>query len=97
MKKLTLLLMLGIAVACGGGEDEPALNFTAIPDQNTTELLQKFVPVAEYLSAELGVAVAYLPSRDYQASVDMFKNGDIHVAWFGGLSGVQARKAVPGG
>ncbi len=25
----------------------------------------------------------------------MFKNGDIHLAWFGGLTGVQARHAVP--
>jgi phosphonate transport system substrate-binding protein len=44
----------------------------------------------------LGVPVEYVPSRDYQASVEMFRNGDIHLAWFGGLTGVQARAAVPG-
>ena len=46
------------------------------------------------LSAKLGVPVEYVPSRDYQASVDMFKNGDVHLAWFGGLTGVQAGSTV---
>ena len=72
------------------------LKFSAIPDQNTTELIEKFKPLAEYLSKELGVKVEYVPSKDYQASVEMFKNGDIQLAWFGGLTGVQARNAVNG-
>ncbi len=72
------------------------LRFTAIPDQNTTELQQRFAPFAAHLAAELGVAVEYVPARDYQASVEMFRNGDILLAWFGGLTGVQARAAVPG-
>jgi len=52
--------------------------------------------VAEYLSEKLGVPVEYVPARDYQASVEMFRNGDVHMAWFGGLTGVQARNDVPG-
>jgi phosphonate transport system substrate-binding protein len=42
------------------------------------------------------VKVQYVPATDYKASVEMFKNGDIELAWFGGLTGVQARQAVPG-
>ncbi len=99
-----LLATAALAVGCGG-YDEPAgeaaapapkLLFTAIPDQNTTELQEKFQPLATYLSTALGVEVEYLPARDYQASVEMFKNGDAHLAWFGGLTGVQARAAVDG-
>ncbi|MCB1182786.1 putative selenate ABC transporter substrate-binding protein [bacterium] len=92
-----------LAVAgCGGGEKQstteaaPVLKFTAIPDQNTTELAQRFAPLATYLSGQLGVPVEYVPARDYQASVEMFRNGDIQFAWYGGLTGVQARAAVPG-
>lgn len=97
MKRLTLLLILVLLLgACTTNVSQPILKFTAIPDQNTTELQQKFTPVADYLAAKLGVPVEYIPSRDYQASVDMFKNGDVHLAWFGGLSGVQARQAVEG-
>lgn len=72
------------------------LRFTAIPDQNTTELQEKFRPFADYLSQRLGVPVEYVPVRDYQAAVESFKNGDVLLAWFGGLTGVQARHAVPG-
>lgn len=75
---------------------KPTLRYAAIPDQNTTELAQRFAPLTAHLSAQLGVPVEYVPARDYQACVEMFRNGDIALAWFGGLTGVQARAAVPG-
>jgi phosphonate transport system substrate-binding protein len=92
-----LALVLAFAFAgCGGGDETKILKFTAIPDQNTTELRAKFDPIAEYLSEKLGVKVEYVPSVDYSASVEMFRNGDVHLAWFGGLTGVQARNFVDG-
>lgn len=72
------------------------LHFTAIPDQNSTELAEKFAPLARHLQQALGVPVEYVPAHDYPASVEMFKNGDVQLAWYGGLTGVQARQAVPG-
>ncbi len=72
------------------------LRFSAIPNQNSTELKAKFDPMAAYLAGVLGVPVEFVPSSDYKASVDMFKNGQIQLAWFGGVTGVQARAAVPG-
>ncbi len=75
---------------------EPVLRFSAIPDQNTTETREKLAPLVEHLSEQLGVEVEYVAARDYQASVEMFKNGDVQLAWFGGLTGVQARRAVDG-
>lgn len=91
----------GAAGACRAGDsppgDRPArLRFTAIPDQNTTELQEKFGPFEQHLTRVLGVAVEYLPARDYQAAVEMFVNGDVGLAWYGGLTGVQARARVPG-
>jgi phosphonate transport system substrate-binding protein len=71
------------------------LTFAAIPDQNTTELATKFGPLEKYLTEALGIDTRYVALRDYQAVVEAFKNGDIHLAWFGGLTGVQARYAVP--
>lgn len=75
---------------------KPILRFSAIPDQNSTELRGKFGAIAEYLSNALDVEVHYVPASDYKSSVEMFKNGDIHLAWFGGLTGVQARHGVAG-
>lgn len=101
MRMRLFLILGGFVAACGGGAEEQSgeakvLRWTAIPDQNTTELKRKYDPVSDYLSERLGVEVEYVPSMNYQASVDMFKNGDVHVAWFGGLTGVQARARVPG-
>lgn len=86
-----------LLAACRPDAPSPAaITFTAIPDQNTTELQEKLQPLADHLSRQLGVPVVYVPVRDYQASVELFRNGDVLLAWFGGLTGVQARQAVPG-
>jgi len=96
-KSLPLLLALLGAAACGpDSEAKTVLKFTAIPDQNATELKAKYDPIAKYLSGELGVDVEYVPVSDYKSSVEQFKNGDIMLAWFGGLTHVQARLAVAG-
>ena len=94
---LTVVTYL-LTLACSSAPEapKPTLRFSAIPDQNSTELQEKFQPLANHLSQVLGVTVEYVPSRDYQATVEMFKNGDILLAWFGGLTGVQARAAVAG-
>jgi phosphonate transport system substrate-binding protein len=94
-----LALLAGALAGCSSKSSEAAprtLYFTAIPNQNTTELEAKFQPLAAHLTQELGFPVAYRPSADYAASVELFKNGDAHLSWFGGYTGVQARRAVPG-
>jgi len=72
------------------------LVFTAIPDQDETELRERFGKVADYLEGELDVDVRYVPVKSYAAAVSAFRNNQVQLAWFGGLSGVRARQAVPG-
>jgi phosphonate transport system substrate-binding protein len=96
MRILSGMILVSVLAAVGCGKSEAVLEFTAIPHTNTTELQRKFEPVAKYLSKALGLRVEYVPSADYRASVEMFKNGDVLLAWFGGLTGVQARHDVPG-
>ncbi len=74
----------------------PTLYFSAIPDEDETKLTARFNTVAAYLSKELGLPVQYIPLKSYPASVTAFKNDQIQLAWFGGLTGVQAQRAVPG-
>jgi phosphonate transport system substrate-binding protein len=75
---------------------EKTLRFSGIPTTNTTELAAKYKPLAEHLSTKLGVPVEYVPLADYTAAVEGFKNGDLQLCWFGGLTGVRARQAVKG-
>lgn len=70
--------------------------FTAIPDQDTARLQQRFGKIADYLTDALGFNVTYVPVKSYSASVQAFKNNEVQMAWFGGLSGVQARLGVAG-
>jgi len=84
------------APASGSAAGTPTLTFSAIPDDNKTELAARYQKLAEYLTAQLNVPVRYNPAASYTLSVEAFKAGDIQLAWFGGVTGVQARRAVEG-
>ena len=90
------LLALSLLQSAALAKDVPPLVFTAIPDQDETRLVERFTKVAAYLEGKLGVPVKYLPVKSYPASVTAFTNGQVQLAWFGGFTGVQARRAVPG-
>ena len=70
--------------------------FTAIPDQDEARLMERFGKVAAYLSKELGIETKYVPVKSYAAAVTAFRNDQVQLAWFGGLSGVRARLLVDG-
>ena len=87
-----LLALLGVQPAVRA----QTFVFTAIPDQDETRLMERFGRVADYLAGRLGVEVRYVPVKSYAAAVTAFKNDQVQLAWFGGLSGVRARQLVPG-
>lgn len=92
MKTTLVVMLLGTASPLAA----QTLYFSAIPDDDETKLVERFGAIADYLEAELGVDVEYIPVKDYAAAVTAFRNDQIQLGWFGGLSGVQARIAVPG-
>jgi phosphonate transport system substrate-binding protein len=92
--------ILAVAVACllagSAAAQQAPLVFTAIPDEDETRLIERFTQYAKYFEGKLGVPVKYLPVKSYPAAVTAFTNNQVQFAWFGGLTGVQARLAVPG-
>ena len=83
-------------VGGGTGQTTPTLGISAIPDQDP-ELLNRLYPaLAEQMAAATDLEVDYRAVTDYTAVVRAFEVGDIHLAWMGGLTGVQARSRVPG-
>lgn len=82
--------------ACAGAEGSPVLRVGGIPDQDTARLARRYQVFAAYLSEKLGVKVEYVPSANYAAVVTAFGQGDLQLAFFGGLTGVQARLQNPG-
>jgi phosphonate transport system substrate-binding protein len=93
IRRLVLSSLFCIAASSASAE---TFVFTAIPDEDETKLIERFSSVADYLTKELGVDVRYIPVKSYAAAVSAFRNNQIQLAWFGGLSGVQARRLVPG-
>lgn len=103
MNRLISLILGGTLLALALGScstdvkgSEAPIQFTAIPGEDTSEMIEQFGAVAKHLSAVLGVEFEYVHVSDYGASVEAFKNGDVLLSWFGGLTGVRARMAVPG-
>jgi phosphonate transport system substrate-binding protein len=84
------LLLLGVA-SCSAGASGPVLNVGGIPDQDSSRLARRYQVFSDYLSQSLGVDVKYVPSVDYAAVVTAFDQGGLQLAFFGGLTGVQAR------
>jgi phosphonate transport system substrate-binding protein len=104
---VTMLVVLVFALAACGQKDNKAhdakketttkevFKIGAIPDQNAADLGKGMGAVAKYLSEKTGMKVEFVPSVDYAALVTAFQRGEIHLAWFGGLTSVQARALVP--
>lgn len=95
IKLLSILLFFTSALAQAASPGK-TLVFSAIPDQDETRLEERFGDIASYLSQKLDIPVKYVPVKSYAAVVTAFRNNQVQLAWFGGLSGVQARLRVEG-
>ena len=94
VRKLYMGLMVGLLATSVVAAD--TFVFTAIPDQDEARLRERFEKVATYLTQTLGVETQYVPVKSYAAAVTAFRNNQVQLAWFGGLSGVRARQLVKG-
>jgi phosphonate transport system substrate-binding protein len=95
---LTFLVLSGslLTLSTNALSDPKTLVFSAIPDQDQSQLVKRFGKVGDYLTKTLGIPVKYVPVNSYAAAITSFQNDQVQLAWFGGLSGVRARILVPG-
>ena len=95
-RSILAIALVSLLTASAAHAQQATLVFTAIPDEDETRLVERFTQYAKYFEGKLGVKVKYLPVKSYPAAVTAFINNQVQFAWFGGLTGVQARLAVPG-
>ncbi len=95
MSKIVSLRVVLLFLFTIGVGHANTFTFSAIPDEDESRLKERFDKVADYLAAELGVDVQFVPVKSYAATVTAFRNDQVQLAWFGGLSGVRARLLVP--
>ena len=97
LSTLVLVFVTTIALAgCGGGGgsasgDEP-LRVGLIPNENPEEVEAQYQPLEDYLNEELGREVELSVPTTYNAVVEAMVSGELDLAYFGGLTYVQARQ-----
>lgn len=111
MKKRIIVLLMSILLLVIGGcnkkneggaeaqtesnKEKIVFKIGGIPDQNASKLNRRLEELAEYIGEKTDLEVEYVPTVNYSALVTAFERGEIHLAWFGGLTGVQARNITP--
>jgi len=74
------------------------LRIGVLPDQDRKVLEARYAPLVEYLSHKVGIPCELAIPRDYGELVDWFTSRKIQLAYFGGLTFVEAQAradAVP--
>jgi len=72
----------------------PELVFAKVPDENASGTSDRWTPLVNYLSKELGVKVTLRIANDYAAVVEGQRAGNIHIAMYGPAS--YARAVITG-
>src|SRR5215210_2136686 len=92
---VALFLLLTGCGGGGGGEqgsgDSEVLRVGLIPNQNPESVEAQYEPFGNYLSEQLGREVELTVPTSYNAVVEAMANDELDLAYFGGLTYVQAR------
>lgn len=67
-------------------KQHPELNIGVITEENQSDMLGRWQPVADYLSKTLGVKVTIRPASDYAGVIEAMKAKKIELAWYGPAS-----------
>lgn len=66
------------------------LRVGVLPDESPEILRQRYAPLLKYLSEEIDIDTQLILPSDYQQLSRLFQDGEIELAYFGGLTFVQA-------
>jgi phosphonate transport system substrate-binding protein len=95
---LAILVLVLALTGCGssgggeqGAEDPDPLRVGVVPNQNPESVEANYEPFGDYLSEQLERQVELTVPTSYNAVVEAMVNDQLDLAYFGGLSYVQAR------
>jgi phosphonate transport system substrate-binding protein len=93
---ISVVVLLLVLAGCGGGGgqesgDPDPLRVGLIPNQNPESVEANYEPFGDYLSEQLEQEVELTVPTSYGAVVEAMVNDELDLAYFGGLTYVQAR------
>ncbi|MBR0900372.1 phosphonate ABC transporter substrate-binding protein [Bradyrhizobium tropiciagri] len=69
----------------------PEITFAVIPAENGSGVTERYGPLTEYLTRELGIKVNLRVANDYAAVIEGQRAGNIHIGYYGPASFARAR------
>lgn len=96
---LAVIMVLAIVFACGPawgaeesrkGTDNPELLIGLIPEENIFRMMERHIPLAEYLSGQIGMKVRFTILSRYGDIIDRFTARRLDGAFFGAFTGYLA-------
>lgn len=90
---ILILLFFGCDDQKSSSDFPQILKIGVLPNDSKEVLTTKYEPLCRYLSEKLGTSYQLSISDDYQTLVDEFGAGKVDLAFFGGLTFVQAKVA----
>lgn len=97
MKQVLIFLVCVSLVACAEEHADRSsasgpIRVAVLPDQSKQTLLSQYVPLLDYLERATSLEFELSVPSDYQDLVSQFDAGRVDLAWFGGLTFVQAEQ-----
>jgi len=79
----TMFATVGAANASDWKAKYPELVFAIVPSENASSVNDRYGPMMEYLSKQLGVKVTLRVAADYAAVIEGQRAGQIHIGYYG--------------
>ena len=79
----TMIASVGVANASDWKAKYPELVFAIVPSENASSVNDRYGPMMEYLSKQLGVKVTLRVAADYAAVIEGQRAGQIHIGYYG--------------
>jgi len=78
-----MIASVGVANASDWKAKYPELVFAIVPSENASSVNDRYGPMMEYLSKQLGVKVTLRIAADYAAVIEGQRAGQIHIGYYG--------------
>ena len=93
---LILVTMAITFCACSANNDNKApekltvLRISILPDESQNKLIERYTPLFEYLSSEIGIPYQLVLVKTYAELLELFHQKRIDLAYFGGFTFMKA-------